>query len=1129
MDPTTSGPSPAVSPGPESEAAVLSETWPVRLAFALVLLLFIASGLSSLIYQVVWTRLLVLVFGSTTFATATVLAVFMAGLALGSYLAGRVSDRLRRPFLFYGVLEGIIGIWALLVPSLLEAASPIYRLAWQQFHLSLIPFSLLRFAMASIVLIVPTACMGATLPLLSRFVTTSLDFVGRRVGTLYAVNTLGAVAGAALAGFVLLPRAGLTLATIFAALINFTLCGLVILVAPALERPGSQGGEVRAPKLALTFPVKLAMIAFALSGALAMIYEVCWTRALLMVIGSTTYAFTIMLSTFLFGIFLGSLICARLVDKAREPLIWFAILEILVCLSGISGIVTFNFLPWWSITISSAFPHDPGRALLVRLMLSSLIMVPLTLCLGAIFPAVVKVATRELEAVGRSVGKLYAVNTLGAIAGAFLAGFALVPAWGVEKALIWASVANLVLGLVLLLSVKPVRLSVKVATVAASLPLIFWLAHSPALWDKVVLMSCQSERRQLVKRPVAHKSFAHFRRRLKDDVEELFWEDGASSTVAVARYRASRQRSLVTNGHVDASDGQGDMNTQVLLAAYPLLWKPDAHDVAVIGWGAGVSVGTATAFPVRSIVAVELEPAVVRASKFFHHVNRRAEENKIVRIEYNDGRNFLLATDQDFDVIVSEPSNPWQAGVCNLFTREYFQICRQRLRPGGIFSFWLQIAEIPPRNLRGILKSLNSVFPHTLALLSDPGNLVILASDRPLSADPNRVESLTRQPPVAETLAKVDIGSSEAVLARLVAASDGLRKLAGKSRPNVDDTNRLEYAVGRTYETDYFGQENARLLAANPGNLQSQIETGHLAAGKKAELFASIGREAQAIGHDQRALYWANASLEAARSPEGLNAKASALYELGRRAKAMELWDDCLESYPRYLAAYETRGMMALSEGDLEAARRCFLSILEIEPFNRSAQYHMAQTYAPMSPPPAVPTKANGVSVPQEQVSPKQVLHYLSALMQDREFVKRHPDVLYMAGVANYQLGRTRQAESLIRDCLELQPQSAYGLRMLGCILFKRGAIAEANSRWFASFVFGKSQAEGLFAQGQARLREGRMDAAIDLFEEGLDLWPGDEKVYSTLTSLAPGNPRAAQLVESVKTLAPIFPDQGDE
>src|SRR5262249_52678780 len=294
------------------------------------------------------------------------------------------------------------------------------------------------------------------------------------------------------------------------------------------------------------------------------------------------------------------------------------------------------------------------------------------------------------------------------------------------------------------------------------------------------------------------------------------------------------------------------------------------------------------------------------------------------------GRNVLLATSQKFDVIISEPSNPWQAGVCNLFTSQYFDICKRRLKPGGIFACWVQIVEIPPENLKGILSSLNAVFPHTLALRTDPGNIVVLAGDRPLVADWRRLRWLMGNTAIASELARIDINSPEAVLAHMVAGSDGLRKTSEGTAPNVDDTNRLEYAVARTYETKFFNIENAQMLDANAGNLEEQVDFGDLDRQSKANLLVAIGREGLMIWRNATALKWTDASLAVAHSAEGLRVKGIALQEQGRVAEAEKVWDECLTNYPRHIETLQTRGAVALRAGNREQARKFFLKVLEI-------------------------------------------------------------------------------------------------------------------------------------------------------------------------------------------------------
>lgn len=1167
--------------------------------FVLTAALFIASGFSSLIYQVVWTRMLVLIFGSTTFATSTVLAVFMGGLAAGSFAAGQVADRIKRPFFWYGVIEAVIGLWALLVPFLFSAAVPLYRLVWQHLHPTMLPFSLTRFAMAAIILIIPTALMGATLPLLSRFVTSSLDIVGKRVGTLYSVNTLGAVAGATLAGFLFLPALGLSKTTILAAVINLLLCATVVSVSPKLERKGREpadqaSGEPEpaavslsseepgvlpgvpatsrqdagapaegetgalpvvpassrqdagapaptpastpAPTPASTEPypapapmswlIRLAVISFGISGAVAMIYEVGWTRTLLMVIGSSTYAFTVMLSTFLVGIFAGSLICARFIDRSKQPIGWFAAFEIGVCLFGLSSMMLFNHLPWWNLRLNALVPHDPLVTLGIRFLLAAMILLPLTLCLGAIFPAIVKACTRELEAVGKSVGTLYSVNTLGAIIGAFAAGFVLVPLFGVERTLVAASAVNLVIGVGLMLLAGNIRPFVKVVSVLVGVPVFLWCFQMSGVWDRELTLTAQAERRYLVQGTIDYTSYDEWLKALHEVTECLFWKDGISSTVGIVRWKDAGHRSLMTNGHVDASDGE-DKATQILLAAYPLLWRPDSKDVAVVGWGSGMTLGTASLFPVSEITAIELEPSVIDASKFFHHVNHRPENDPRIHLEINDGRNYLLATDKKFDVIISEPSNPWQAGVCNLFTREYFRICHDRLKPDGVFAFWLQAVEIPPQSLREVMAGLHQVFPVTLALTTDRGNMVVLASEKPLTIDYSRLTAEFANKALVSDLGLVGIGSPEALLARIEAAPDGIARLTAGAPANVDDTNRLEYAVGRTYENRYFMKEDEVMVQANMGLPWRQVIYSGLSDKDIAARMAEVGRQALLRGRNLPALRWAQASLAAAKNAEAFRIAGIALAQEGRSYEAQNMWAEALAVDPANIDTLQTRGTAYLDAGLVEPARRDFRKVLEIEPGNHPAVYHLAQTYSSLRPSelPLMKTRAFFPTAGQDR-SPEMVAKYLEPLLSDTKLLERHHDILFYLGAAQFQLGQLPAAEKSLRRFLELEPDSISGLRYLGSVLQGQGRGTEAAALWLHSLNIARGVVWPLRQQAGETMKAGKNELAIHQIGQCLTLWPADGQAYQVLSGWVGKNREADSLVSQLQVLKGVL-DRG--
>ncbi|HEY9869575.1 MAG TPA: fused MFS/spermidine synthase [Candidatus Obscuribacterales bacterium] len=1068
--------------------------------------LFLASGFSSLIYQVVWTRLLVLVFGSTTLATSTVLAVFMGGLALGSFAAGKLADRVKRPLLWYGVLEGAIGIWALVAPLLFEGALPLYRFVWQEAHPTFLLASLVRFGVASAILLVPTACMGATLPLLSRFVATSLQLVGARVGTLYAVNTAGAVGGALWSGLILLPEIGMRATTMVAAGINFVLLLLVLAMAPGAEKlqqeeaQRAKEGETPAEAPGV---IRLIFVVFAVSGAVSMVYEVAWTRALLMIIGSSTYAFTVMLSTFLIGIFAGSLLCARLIDRTRQPLPWFAITEMLVFLCAFLALFQFNLLPWWNLQINAALPDNPDAAMLARFLLAGTILLPLSSCIGATFPIAVKACTRQIAGVGGTVGTLYAANTLGAIVGAFAAGFALIPLIGVEKTICAAAVTNFLLGTALFVPVSTVGTRVKIVSILSCLALIGWIVLRPGIWDRTILSFAQPERRKLISEPLEFKSFDDFVKTMHQRGRVVFWRDGSSSNVAVWESASKVHHSLVTNGHIDGSDG-GDMPVQVLLAGFPLMLKPEAKDVGVVGWGTGVTAGTTTRFPVESITVIELEPSVVQASPFFHHVNHAPENDRRVTVEYNDARNYLLATERKFDVLISEPSNPWQAGVCNLFTSEYFKICRACLKPGGIFSLWLQTNEVAPDNMRSVLGALGSAFPYQLAMAATPSNLVVLASDAPLTIDQDKLDKMLANKAIASELSRVGVKSSNALIGRFQADSQGIARLAAGHPPNIDDTNHLEYAVGKTYESSFFGNDNRKLLdsVAAPPPLRAASGTALPPELLSARL-AAVAEELLSSGNPVDAMKWARMSLDLVKNADALRVNGSASLAMGRLQQAYQWWQQALDKDPRNLKTLYIRCATNLHFEDLDSARRDYERILEIDPADRFARYAMAERSLKLKEPAAV------------------ALKHLGSLPDDEQFVAHHNDVLYVAAQAECELGRTDRAKALVERYLKLQPRSVSGSRLLGTILFKEGDTLEATAWWTRSLNNGMVQAEPMYRKAAQLLQAGDEANAAKLLRQAFQFFPKVRTLDPGLAALAKRDPRLKRIMDKVMVLSP--------
>ncbi len=1125
----------------------------------LVSLLFFLSGATSLIYQVIWTREMVFVFGSTTFASATVLSAFMGGLAIGSYTAGRFADKLRNPFLIYGILEGIIGLWALAAPFMFNAVLPIYKSFWLQFHLSVLPFSLLRFVIVSMILLIPTACMGATLPLLSRFVTNSLSVVGSRVGTLYSINTLGAVVGAISGGFLLIPSIGLNATTMTAAAANVLLAIIVFVLqktglarqADALTQskeqaqPQAQAERPRKKKrkekkkdaeaeqesadsetaLAAENPALISrsaistMIGFGISGAIAMVYEIAWTRSLLLIIGSTTYAFSIMLSTFLLGIFLGSLIAARLVDRLKEPVLCFAVLQVVLGAAALFSIILFDYLPYLNLVANSFDVHDANVGMIVRFLLAACVLVPITLLLGASFPVAVKACTPELEKIGRSIGTLYSINTLGAILGSFAAGFLIIPLLGSQQALVVSATANIILGAVLLFAAGNTRLPFAFTSAALALALSIWAFQSPQLWDLHALTASQKIRRGLnFNRPGPILPYDKWKALVDKSFNILFRKDGLCANVAVVEF-PDHQKSLFTNGHIDASDGETDMATQVLLPCIPLLLRPQASDVADVGWGSGCTMGYALRFPIKRMVCAEIEPAVIETSQFFHKVNLAPETDNRLSIEINDGRNFLLATDEKFDVITSEPSNPWQAGVCNLYTKEYFQICHDRLKPGGIFTMWWQYNEVPNTDLVRVFAALKSVYKHLLVFQTYSGDIAACASDSSLQINLKEVQKSLDQMHGRQALSSFGkLEYPEDLALKVVITDQAAERMIKGVEPNSDDRNFIEFDVSKHYEQENYSANNIIWLSRNGGAPWEAIDWTGYSEEDKAKRLAGMAERAMVTGNPAAAA-WAVQSLNTKSNSFAMC--VIALLSAQRLAdfnQAFSFADKAVKQFPGEIKSLMVRGIVELLGGAPLKARKDFTAALKMDPNNVAYRYRLAETYLPEMREwyqiAAVPMDDDG----KADSDPAKVLELASPLASNERLVAQNPQVLAFLGAASLKMGKVEDAIRLLNLYLRTRPEDVTALRLIAEAYSKNSDSQGARFAGEKAEKLAKIQAGSLCTSAERVWKEGKEKLAISALKRALDFCPDSQDARKLLRQIALQSESAKSLMKELST-----------
>lgn len=761
----------------------------------LVVPLFLFSGMAGLIYEVIWSRALVLVMGATTFAITTVLVAFMGGLALGSALAGRYAGRASQPQRAYGVLELFIGVYGLATPWLLHVAEPLYRLLYEQSGQSFWLLVLARFLVSSLFLVVPTTLMGATLPLLVQYMAIGRGKVGAPVAVLYAINTFGAVLGAAAAGFVTIPLFGLSTSTQIAAALNMLVAGFVWLLPREFPGPGAAAEKARGLRAAPPVPPPeldttrgrarmLIFAGFALSGAAAMIYQVCWTRALIMSVGPHTYGFTCILAAYITGLGIGSLAVARWVDRWRYPVAAFGLMEVGVAASALAGVPLFGTMPGFVLDVVKAHSSSFNVVLLYEfLAVQAIILVP-TALFGAIFPLINRLCARQTDESGRTVGIAYAVNTVGTIAGTIGAGFLMIPAesFGVRRTILAAVVLNASIGLALIVCAAGRRWRVgHWASAAAAAATLAGVALVPT-WNTGRLNSAAYWGRQ-------HSVI---------DQRVRYYREGIDATVAVTEARGVR--SLRINGKIDASNGMDDGYTHVAFPHLAVYSAPKVERMLIIGLGSGISLGSAaTHEEIRQIDCVELSEAVVEASRQeFAEYCHGALDSPRVNLIRADGRNHLLLTSTRYDVILSIPSNPWMAGVSSLFTREYFELCKRRLTPQGRLCAWLQAYSISLEDFQSVVRTVASVFPFITLWQGASQDCMIIASAGPFTIDAGRFISGHRVPQIRSDLLRIGYAEPHVLASTLVAGGDPLSAWAAGALIHTDDNAHLEFSTPRS-------------------------------------------------------------------------------------------------------------------------------------------------------------------------------------------------------------------------------------------------------------------------------------------------------------------------------------------
>ncbi len=1048
---------------------------------ALVASCFFLSGASGLIYETLWVRMIDKVVGSAPFAVAVVFSVFMGGLALGSRFAGQYVDRLtsRGAILaLYGKVEVAVGAYALALPFLIEAATPLYRAAYNALAAHPWLYQLFSFTGCLALLVVPTGLMGVTLPVLCRFYVTDLERVGKRTGMLYGLNTMGAALGALLCGFVLVERLGVWGTLIAAAGVNF-LIGAACVAASRSQGFSSPAApvRVRGKKAGKTTaqPPDDALIAddadkaasqwalwiFAVSGFCSMAYEVVWTRLLGLLIGPTTYSFTLVVSTFIIGLAAGSIVFGQIGDRSRNVMRLLALTQVLASVLALAVSQFLGNSQFFFAKLIHGLQGDFGAMTAVQSLALFAALLGPTIFLGAAFPLVNRLYARSMPMLGKSIGDAYAVNTVGAILGSIVAGFVLIPLAGKEDGLRLTALLQFGAASAVLVrsSCSGPLAKRRRWAMGAALAVIGGLlvARCPS-WNRDVLSRGWYRNFQDIQNKLERASWLDALLRgpellegERKGLDVVFYGDGIGGFTTVEKETTSLgavEFALYNSGKPDASS-HGDRATQALSGHIPLLFHPHPEKVMVLGLASGMTPGEALLHPVKQMDILEINDQVVKACRdFFSPWNNRCLDDPRTRLIVQDGRNHLALTRECYDVIISEPSNPWMAGLANLYTVDFFRLARERLNDKGIFAQWLQSYEMDWKTFALLGRTFSEVFPEGALMKLGSGDYLLLGFAGGKGIDWRVAEENAKYARKSTNVTFPGVG----FLARLVVAED-LRGLFGDGPLHTDNRPRLEFSAPK------------RLYDGNLDLDRAVAERRWLSPGTQRMIEAN--RNPNALLDLIEFYASANTPLFYMQDPQDLTPSQRERYE-----GIVERY--CGQSLvPSYHVFPDDESREACAEIQVGKIRER----LARDASRPDDHYNLALSLI-----------AAGRA--------DEALHELKKTV----FLDpSHKEAYTVLGLLSAEMGKLDDAVRSLSRVVELAPKDAKALKNLGMAQQQQGKLDEAAATFSAALALSPGDTAILNDLGGALLQQGKTGEAIEIFSKALRINPNDAESHNSL------------------------------
>jgi len=1060
------------------------------------LLAYSCSGFAGLVYEIAWTRQLTLHLGHTTAAVSTVTAAFMGGLGLGAALGSRVTSRVsRRGALWvYALLELVVAFSALAIEPSLRLAAPIFAWAYGADGTDTI-FSAVRIASSFAILLIPSIALGATFPMAVRVAVAGEARTGWAAGRLYAVNTAGAAIGSLAAGFFLIPILGLTGALFVGMTATAGSVALALSIQrdvaegvatglPAShieqqdrrrDRPGRPGSRAKASDARANAETEqrrfgLAATVVVFTGFSTFVYEVVWTRVLAMIVGPSIYAFAATLTSFITGLALGSLAGASLARRSRRPSVPLAITLIATAAAACMSISLIGGSMLDSVPGASINTTGLARILLPHLAIAFGLTMPIAFGLGVAFPLSLELAGGRDTMPARQSGLLYAVNTAASVAGSLVAGFVAIPRIGLQGSLVVAT-TSVLLGAFILLVTSPLSRRGRLVAIVPLLAVVVWTITSPG-WDR----EWQAAGAYLYSRFVPP---GLDRRAALTAGTLLYYREGASATVSVKALTG--HRSLSIDGKVDASTGR-DMLPQKMLAHLPLLLHPNPRQVGIIGLGSGVTLASTLVHPVVSVDVVEISPEVIEASRYFEDVNRRALDDARTRLVRGDGRTHFSFTSRRYDVVISEPSNPWMAGVAALFTQEFFQTVRGRLAPGGIFCQWAHTYDVSDADLRSIVATFRAAFPDGTMWLAGDGDLLLVGSTAPLESRLESISTAWQRPGVEEDLRSVGMHEPFALLSLFVGGPREISKYSAGAGIQTDDRTALEFSGPLAVFAPVSTNHTATLAALLDGGRKPGAVARAVADATAAQWRdrGAMLMEAEAFDSAYRDYLTALDRVEDETTLDGFVRAATAAHQQDdaeRRLRAL-IQQRGSEPAPRVSLA-ELLGARGRYEEAIAVAREATM----LAPGNPAAWEQLAALYA---------DRGDVVDLGH------------AAGVLSREFPDRAAS-WYFAASASFLRGDHAASLPLVRRAIAIDPRYADAHNLLGAIYATAGDFAAGREAFRTSLRLDARDAITYINLAQMELAAGQQEVAADLFAEALSLDPNSSPAREGLAQATAG------------------------